>query len=55
MLGYSTVHSIIKEYNWYKDNDMEPFIITNEKKKISKESEKAIEDFAWNHKRSISN
>ena len=50
ILGYSTVHSIIKEYNWYKDNDVEPFSINNEKKRISKESEKVIKNFIWNQK-----
>ena len=50
VLGYSTVYSIIKEYDWYKDNDVEPFSINNEKKRISKESEKVIKDFVWNQK-----
>ena len=53
ILGYSTVYSITKEYNWYNEHNIKLFRINNEKKRISKESEKVIEDFARNQKESF--
>ena len=53
ILRYSTVYSIIKEYNWYKEHDIKPFSINNQKKRISKESEKDIEELIWSQKKSL--
>ena len=54
-MEYSTVYSIIKEYNLYKELDIKIFSINNQKRRISTttKSEKAIEYFIINQKESF--
>ena len=54
MIGYSTVYSIKKEFDWNLNHDIAPFSNIQPKKRISKASIKAIDEYLFNQSESIS-
>ena len=54
VIGCSTVHSIKKEFDWNLSHDIAPFSNIKSKKRISKASIKAIDEYLFNQRESIS-
>ena len=53
MIRYPTVYSSKRDFEWYKDHNSVPFSDIQQKKRISKESTKYIEEYVSKQKESF--